>query len=217
MSGIASAHQPRLVMDDNPTKENPIIVNDPEVSKAYYGEMNGSSEYYRIVSDEDFTLYLNVLVPDYLPFNTKIFSVDVRDSDGSLITMLDGSNSTWRKFHEDFGNDDYLMGPEKRMDLPAGSYEIRVFNHDNEGRYSLAVGEAEYFPPEEISNAALLVPQIKQRFFGASPLASVFNVSGAFFLVMMLIFAALFIVFRRILPKKNVRKPKTKKKRRILS
>ncbi|MBI4894734.1 MAG: hypothetical protein HY833_03290 [Candidatus Aenigmarchaeota archaeon] len=215
--GAADAHQPRLVMDENPTRESPVVVTDPTISKAYYGEMGGSSEYYKIVSDSDFVLYLNLLVPDYHPFNKRVFSADVRDSNGSLVTMLDGSNSTWRKFHEDFGNDDYLMGPEKRMDMPAGEYEVRVFNHDNEGRYSLVVGEAEYFPPGEISNAALLVPQIKQRFFGSSPLESVFNFSGALLVAGILAGAGVVLIFRKSLHRKKTRTSKRKKKRRILS
>ena len=43
---IASAHQPRLVIGDNATMGNPIVILNPEVSQAFYGELQGLPNYY---------------------------------------------------------------------------------------------------------------------------------------------------------------------------
>lgn len=50
-------------------------------------------------------------------------------------------------FFEEFGRDDYPRGPEARVDVEAGVYLIKVYSADNQGMYSLAVGEQESFPP----------------------------------------------------------------------
>lgn len=51
------AHQPRLVSSDE------IEVLDPEISKAYYGELTGEPHTFIINSDKEFSIYLNLLIP----------------------------------------------------------------------------------------------------------------------------------------------------------
>ena len=57
--GSVIAHQPRVGLKG--TLEEPIQVEKPEISKAYYGELLGIPEYYEIDSDKDFLLYLSPL------------------------------------------------------------------------------------------------------------------------------------------------------------
>ena len=47
----AAAHQPRLVTSDR------VSVAEPEISKAYYGELAGLPEYFSFTADRPFRLF----------------------------------------------------------------------------------------------------------------------------------------------------------------
>jgi hypothetical protein len=212
LSSTAYAHQPRMVMDRHNSQNDPIFVESPEISKAYYGFLERQPDFYKIHSDSSFDFYAQILVPDVSPFNKNVFHVDVTNSNGTLVTMLDGSNHTWQKFHEDFGNDDYLAGPERRMVLPAGSYYMKVYNHDNEGRYSLAIGEVESFPIEEIVNSMLVVPQIGNRFFNEGPLQSISNMVGMSILIVVIGSISVFLAYKGMKRRKPKKRGSKRKK-----
>jgi hypothetical protein len=65
---------------------------------------------------------------------------------------------------EPFGYDTYWKGPEYKVRVEAGIYDIIVSSKTNDGKYSLAIGEAENFDFREIMNALDLVPKIKRDF-----------------------------------------------------
>jgi hypothetical protein len=60
---VCLAHIPEIVLEDRDYTKEPIIVEDPEVSYAYYGKLQGSPQLYEIESDERFHLYVSLLVP----------------------------------------------------------------------------------------------------------------------------------------------------------
>ncbi len=166
-SFLVVAHQPKVA--DGGTIDDPIIIEDPIISKAYYGELNGEEEYYLIDSNEEVPIYLNVLIPgDVL---THTVSAELIN-EGVMIESLDGENSEWKVFYERYGGDYYMMGPELGKNhksskvYPAGKYYVRVFNENNEGKYVLAVGEIESFPVKEIVSSFFIVPWLKSNYFG---------------------------------------------------
>ncbi len=167
-ASAVNAHQPRLVMDKNSTKENPIIVEAPEISKAYYGRLKGKPDYYKINSTKPFRLYLGLLLPNISGDEMNFVSAEVRDSTGKQLLLLEGTQKQWNPFYEKFGGDWYLEGPEAKMNLPAGTYFIEVYNRTNRGKYSLAIGDIESFPPLQIIKTYVLLPVIKERFFNKS-------------------------------------------------
>jgi hypothetical protein len=168
-----SAHQPRLVIGANASHENPIVIQNPEVSQAFYGELQGQPNYYQIKSDNPFKFYLNLLVPASPGIPPDFISAQVLDSSGNVIMTIDGTKSTWESYFEEFGGDNYLKGPEARADLPAGTYYIKVFNTDNQGKYNIAVGEIESFPIDETMKAMVTIPLLKEQFFG-KPVTTLF-------------------------------------------
>lgn len=61
---LVFAHQPRLAYNENLTIDNAKRIENPEISQAFYGELKGQPDYYKIDSDKDFNLYVNLVVPD---------------------------------------------------------------------------------------------------------------------------------------------------------
>jgi len=194
MASIASAHQPRVAFGDN-IAGNITRINNPEVSQAFYGIMQGMPDHYKISSDSNFTLYLNILVPD---FGDKDFSVAVFSASESIhpetLLVLDGTNFTWTPYYEDFAGDNYFKGPEVRRRMPAGVYEIKVYSPDNIGKYSLAVGEKEEFPLSEMFNAVVTLPVIKTDFFGKPWISAYTNRIGIYLLSALLIIGVLIVI-----------------------
>lgn len=171
--GALSAHQPRLDTETYVSIENPIIVDNPEISQAFYGNLKGTSAYYQINSDKPFKLYLNLLVPTSPGQGGEFISAQVTDESGKVVMFLNGTNSTWTPYFEEFGGDYYLKGPEATLEVPAGTYNIKIFNSQNQGKYSLAIGKIESFPVNEALTALLTLPLLKEQFF-AKPITTIF-------------------------------------------
>ncbi|MDD1763990.1 MAG: hypothetical protein LUQ70_04685 [Methanobacteriaceae archaeon] len=171
--GTLSAHQPRLDTGSTVSVENPILVENPEISQAFYGQLNGEPAYYQIKSDQPFQLYVNLLVPTSPGQGGEFISAEVTDQTGKVVMFLNGTNSTWAPYFEEFGGDYYLKGPEATLQVPAGTYTIKVFNSQNQGKYSIAIGKIETFPANEALAALFTLPLLKEQFF-AKPLSTLF-------------------------------------------
>ncbi|MGL6298208.1 MAG: hypothetical protein ACRC1M_03465 [Methanobacteriaceae archaeon] len=161
---IVSAHQPRLA-SDNHSIESPIVVENPETSQAFYGELNGNPVYYKITSPQEFRLYLNILVPDVPGASTELTSFQILDGNKQEIANFNGKNNTWTSYFEEFGGDYYLKGSQYNETQKAGTYYIKIYNENNQGKYSLAVGDIEEFPVGESLNALVLLPILKANIF----------------------------------------------------
>jgi uncharacterized membrane protein len=178
---ITSAHQPRIV-DSTET-----IVQDPEVSKAYYGTLTGEADVYTINATTPFDLYVGVLVPDIAGQKKDVSAVVLKD--GKQIAVLDGAIFSWKKFFEPFGHDTYWQGPEYKARAEAGNYQIRVWSSNNDSKYSLAVGEIEAFDMKEGLNAVKVIPELKKNFFNVSPIGFILSPFGWGLIVIMYILA----------------------------
>lgn len=168
-----SAHQPRLETGVNSSINNPILIQNPEISQAFYGNLNGQPDYYKITSDKPFKLYVNILVPQSPGISSAFVSAQITDSSGKTIALLDGTKSNWTPMFEEFGGDYYLQGPEFTQNVSAGTYYIKVFNANNTGKYSMAVGNIESFPADESLKAVVLIPILKEQIFG-KPVTTLF-------------------------------------------
>ena len=149
------AHQPKLIKY-SPSENNPHKVIFPEISKAYYGKLDGEPHYYIIKSDKEFLFYTGILSPKRNE-NYTWLSIDIINENKEIIFKADGKNFKWEPWYEPYARDWYWKGPEiggelntetgfkKSFPLKSGSYLIKIYNDDNSGNYSLAVGEAEFF------------------------------------------------------------------------
>jgi hypothetical protein len=172
MSTVA-AHQPRLETGTNVSMNNPIVVQNPEISQAFYSTLRGSPDYYKISSNISFKLYLNLLVPTSPGIPADFVSAQVMDTNGNILLTLNGTNSTWTPYFEEFAGDNYLKGPEATKQLPAGTYFVKVYNTENQGKYTIAIGDIESFPIDESLKALVTIPLLKEHFFG-KPVTTLF-------------------------------------------
>ena len=147
------AHQPKLI-NYSPSFDNPHEVVYPEISKAYYSKLEGEPHYYKIESDSDFLFYTGILSPK-VNDTYKWLSLEVLNENKEVIYSAQGKDFDWNAWYEPYARDWYWKGPEIGTErnqefktsfmIEAGTYYIKVFNDDNAGHYSLAVGEAEFF------------------------------------------------------------------------
>ena len=173
MSITAVAHQP--ILDKGKlanTREDPYVIEKPEISKAIYSELTGSDHYYRIDSDTEFAFYAGITVAkvDDCALDT-VFSYDVYDAEFNLIDQRSGEDFEWWPWFEEFGKKWYWVGPEIGEDFAsdrmyaAGSYYIRVHNQDNLGAYVLVVGDIEKFTLPVIARTLVVLPTINNKYW----------------------------------------------------
>ena len=200
-STVASAHQPRI-QEDVITE-----VTEPEISKAYYGQLEGEPHIYTISASEEFELYVNILVPE-IEGQAKDLSAEIF-KDGESLIVLDGKNYEWTIFFEPFGQSNYWMGPEYKEISGPGEYEIKVWSMNNDSKYSLAVGSIETFDSKEGINALKLIPELKKDFFNESPISFIKSPFGWGYILIMFILAFIFgFMYRAILRKIAKKKPR---------
>ena len=147
------AHQPKLI-NYSPSINNPHKVVLPEISKAYYGKLKGEPHYYKIESEIQFSFYAGISTPK-VDDNYTWISIEVLDQNNNVIFSEDGKTYQWKAWYEPHARDWYWIGPQigthnnkefkSSLKIDAGTYLIKVFNQDNTGHYSLAVGEKEFF------------------------------------------------------------------------
>ena len=195
------AHQPRIVFDKVTSIDEPITIEDPEISKAYYGELRGRPDYYKIVSNESFNLYINILAPDQEGARTDFIVEVIKDYE--VVYVLNGPGHEWQAFFEEFARDNYLKGPEFEGEVTAGTYYLKISNEHNKGRYSLAVGNIESFPFKEIVSTYIVLPRIKKEFFEKPAIDAFVNIFGLFLLIAIVLAAVLVTLFVWIKKKKK--------------
>ena len=193
-AGSALGHQPVLI-DSEATE-----VVEPEISKAYFGKLSGAPHTYRIDSDVEFNLYVGILVPE--DGNPKKDVTAEIYAGTELIATLGGVGAEWATFYEPFGQNTYWDGGEYRTRAPAGVYTITISSPENQSKYSLAIGEIEFFDLEDRANALVVLPEIQREFFGSSPVEMVGTRFGIFNLVVILGAALVSSLLYRLLVRK---------------
>ena len=166
---LAEAHVPVLITQDSPF--DITVVEDPELSQAFYATMNGFPHTYEIVTDKPFHLFTKILAPDTGAGATNISGIIIKlpESGGRVteVGVLNGKDAEWNSDYEPYGGDSYLQGPQFEGELEAGTYHIEVHTPDNQSPYVLALGTREEMT---IGYGELLKRLIEvKRFFGKSP------------------------------------------------
>jgi hypothetical protein len=166
-AAAAYAHRPVIVKNKS-SKDNPVLVDEPEISWAYYGVLEGEPHYYKIDSSQPFNLYVNILVPDFHPDGEPVLRHDMSFkifSEDTLFYEGEGLNNEWHRFYEEYGKDHYYWGPEFDQNVEAGTYSVVVYNSTNSGKYALAIGKREKFNFLSIMGAMVKAKHLDIWFF----------------------------------------------------
>ena len=171
--GVSFAHQPRIVWESVHDESNPILVQNPTISQAFYGILSGTADVYQIQTETGILLYANLVVPDLSGQRTD-FVMEI--SDGSArSTKINGKKWQRSGFYEEFAGDMYLQWPVWEQKVDPGTYTITISNPGNQGKYSLAIGKMESFPVNEILHTFKVLPTLKTDFFDKPVWMVVYN------------------------------------------
>ncbi len=161
------AHNPRLVWDIKTSSISPILIENPDISQAFYGIFKDTPEYYKLKIENPSIIYFGLLVPDNnnasIGLSAKMIKLNSPDSDIKM--YLDGNRAIWESYYEFFAGDFYLKGPEENKYVKTGEYLIEITSEDNVGKYVLTVGQEESFPLNEAMKTIMSLPKLKIGFF----------------------------------------------------
>ncbi len=207
------AHQPKLIKY-SPSSNEPHNVINPEISKAYYGKLNGDPHYYKIESDTEFSFYVGITIPK-IDDNIKWISLEVFDKDNNSIFYEDGKEFEWKAWYEPYARDWYWIGPQigthndkefkKSLKLDSGTYVIKVFNNDNAGSYSLAVGDIEFFGANLFEKISIWAPIL----FYIGPYMDIFYWNKFDFMayiphtILFILILVIYFIFKKLIFKKK--------------
>src|SRR3989338_9744592 len=126
----ALAHQPRYIKD-----ENIVLIENPEISQAFYGELKDRPAYYLIDLKEAQDLFFQILEPALPGINKdKLVTIDYVSELGKTpenFLKIDSKDAVWKGFYEEYGGGNYLEGPARRRAGSSGYYFIEVSSPDN--------------------------------------------------------------------------------------
>ncbi len=176
---LTNAHIPELVIEDKNYTNEPVIIEEPEISYAYYGKLQGSPQIYKIESEEPFHLYVSLLVPYVGQDESSEVEFHIMKDGEKIVKMHDYQN--WTKWYEEYGGDWYLQGPTYEADVDAGIYFVEVHSDSNTEDYTLAIGNIERFGPTDIISTIFILPVLKAFFWNEY--------------LMLILFLALIILF----------------------
>ena len=171
LASPAQAHVP--ILETKPkTIENPYLIVDAEHSKAIFAVLDGDADYYKIEEVKPFNFYVGITAAKLEGCDLqKTFSYEVLDANMKVKDRRDGNAFDWWPWYEKFGKKWYWIGPEIGQDFasaivyPAGTYFIRIFNDENQGKYVLAIGDVEHFGLKTILTLRSTMRQIETIFW----------------------------------------------------
>jgi len=188
------AHQPNYIGN-----EVEIINTEPDISKAYYGELTGLEAVYQIYVTSALKLYVQILSPK-IEGSEKDFLVLITDDKENIVANLSTSTEGWQSWYEEYGGDWYWRGPSFSEVVPAGTYNIIISNRNNIGKYSLAIGETESFPISKFINTIQQLYSVKTKFFNEPWYGIFYGVIGRYLLfssIILIIIVCFFIYYAK--------------------
>lgn len=187
-----SAHQARFV---EVGQHDITTVKNPDVSQAFYGQLEDFPHMFEIQSDETFNLYTEILVPDIenQPNDIGVLILKVEERGVTEIKRLSPKEAEWESRYEWFGGDSYRRGSSFFDSLDAGTYQIEVSTPVNLGKYVLVVGKKEEFSIFDYVDTVRDIARVKS-FFGKPAIA----ILGTPFVYapLILLFISLSILYR---------------------
>jgi len=198
------AHQPRLIYQSLSSESSPYLIYNPDISQAFYWQLKWSPDYFSFHLDKEITWYISLTVPD-ISWATKNYSFELK-KDWMLIANIDWVNFQRSEFYEKFAWDNYFQWPEIEQIFSSWDYFIKIFNHNNQWKYVLAIWKIESFPFNEIINTYRVMPNLKLDYFWKTFLNLFNNYVWWAFLLSFLLICVLILVIMLVIKKIYKRK-----------
>ncbi|MFA5651940.1 MAG: hypothetical protein WC933_01075 [Candidatus Paceibacterota bacterium] len=193
---IIFAHQPNYI-----NRQTKVIDTDPNISKAYYGELFGAEAVYTIYATSSLKLYIQILSPKIQDSNKDFIVLIVNDKQ-NIIARLATSTDGWQSWYEEYGGDWYWQGPSFNNIVSTGTYNIIVSRSNNIGKYTLAIGETESFPAKQFIHYIQELYSIKTNFFNEPWYGIFYGIIGKYLLLSSIIIIVFVLVFIYLLKKR---------------
>jgi len=142
-----SAHVPVLVHPQH--VDDYIVVEDTQLSQAFYGELQNFPHTYSFRIDTPTSFYAEILVPDIVDTKNIISAILIKEESAgyvSAVARLRAEDAEWISRFEFFGGDSYRHGPSFEDPLEAGEYRLEVHSNENIEKYVLVIGTEEAMP-----------------------------------------------------------------------
>jgi len=182
----AKAHRLRLVYNQILNPNSPYLIAEPQIAQAFYGELKLEPDYYQINLAEPLAFKLGLFSPankeERQDFAAEIISNNY-DSRDLIISTLESEDPLWGVYFEKFAGNKYYKGPAAVINLEQGSYLLKIYSSDNQGKYTLMLGQEGNFTSHDIIDSLEKLPNLKKDFFAAPPIAAYFNLIGFFALL----------------------------------
>jgi hypothetical protein len=144
LAPFTSAHVPVLVEQDS--LEDIHVIEDYNLSQAFYGELDNFPHTFEIRATEPFTLFTKILQPDIESSDGNVSGIIIKlPAERGRVEEVArlSEKGTWPTEYEIFGGDSYRTGPSFERELGPGTYRIEVSTPDNIEKYVLVVGKRE--------------------------------------------------------------------------
>ncbi len=138
------AYVPELVVQKDLHDIKPIV--DPELSQLFAGELTGFPHTYEIRSEEPFTLYVEMRIPDLAEGKNNVSGIVIKEQRKGRVeevTRFLAKDASWTVKDDTLIGDAYREGSSFEKELQGGVYRIEVSTPDNLETYMLRVGKRE--------------------------------------------------------------------------
>lgn len=171
---MGEAHIPYIALDKHPSINNPLFIEDIQISRAIYQILNSSTprSWIGFEAKAGEQLYFQVGIPalnelnDFRPsvFLYKPSQVEKNVGLDELIPTVVTIGKTPKAFHEPFTNTNSLILAEKTMTLAEnGTYYLVSAKGENiDGKLWVAIGKEERFGLSEFAELPSSIVEVKR-------------------------------------------------------
>jgi len=143
-AGTAHAYVPQVVVQES--LHDITVIDDPELSQAFFGELQDFPHTYEIRADKSFTLYTQIRVPELESSKNNVSGIIIKEQKKGRVEEVArflALDAQWAVHKDTLIGEEYREGAQFEKELGPGVYRLEVHTPDNLEKYILRVGKKE--------------------------------------------------------------------------
>lgn len=143
-TGTAHAYVPQIVVQES--LHDITLIDDPELSQAFFGELKNFPHTYEIHADKSFTLYTQIRVPELESSKNNVSGIIIKEQKKGRVEEVArflAQDAPWTVHRDSLIGETYREGAQFEKELGPGVYRLEVHTPDNLEKYVLRVGKNE--------------------------------------------------------------------------